>query len=251
MQGATSCYSIFLVVLLCLLGLWYLLTRPTYVERTNVPHREHHCHREVPKHEYFEKENEEMTVDEDEDEEEEETLTEEESVETDQNEKPPPIAFNESEAPVCTPPLSQRLVDFSDTLVTEEERGNTRKTADNADQVQSVNERFDAAKRKTVENRLKPGIYNQQQRRKIVETLLRRPACSRRVRSWRTENSDILRGDVIPKSNDSWGVLKMGRNNPLVDLHPGALGPMSGMVGQWNSEENVPSNIFEENEILF
>lgn len=246
MQGSASCFTVFLIVLLCLLGLWYLLTRPTYVERnTNKPQREM-CYRDVPQHEYFEKEpvpDEEEGMAIGEEEEEEETLTEEESVESDPNQEQQPVAPN------CTPPLSQNLIDFSDTLVTEEERGTIRKTTDNAEQVQSVNERFDAAKRKTVENRLKPGVYNQQQRRKIVETLLRRPACSRRVRSWRTENSDILRGDVIPKSNDSWGVLKMGRNNPMVDLHPGALGPMSGMDGQWNSEENVPSNIFEENEM--
>lgn len=122
------------------------------------------------------------------------------------------------------------------------------KVDQNVDQVQTVNERFDAAKRKTAENRLIPGVHTKDQRRKIVDTLLRRPACVRRVRSWRTENSDILRGDVIPKTVDGWGVLKIGRHNPAIDLHPGALGPMSGMEGQWLTEENVPSNLFDDDD---
>lgn len=143
-------------------------------------------------------------------------------------------------------PLQTNIVEFSDVLLTPEDRERSMKVDQNMDQVQTVNERFDAAKRKTAEHRLTPGVYTKDQRRKIVETLLRRPACVRRVRSWRTENSDILRGDVIPKTVDGWGVLKIGGHNPSIDLHPGALGPMSGMEGQWLSDENVPSNLFDD-----
>jgi hypothetical protein len=141
---------------------------------------------------------------------------------------------------------SQGTVDFSDLLLSVEEKEATDTVKRDIDQVQSINDRFDAAKRRITENRLRPGVYNQEQRRKIVETLLRRPACSRRVRSWRTENSDFLRGDVIPKTVDGWGVLKLGRHNPNVDLHPGALGPMAGLQGKWLSIGNIPSNLFEE-----
>jgi hypothetical protein len=140
----------------------------------------------------------------------------------------------------------QAAIDFSDIGITEEQRAEMIRTTELGQQVQSVNERYDAAKRKVAEYKLKPGVYDNKQRRRLVEALLRRPACGRRVRSWRTENSDTLRGDVIPKNVSSWGLMRMGRNNPTVDLHPGALGALSGMEGQWLSEENIPDNAFSD-----
>ena len=152
-----------------------------------------------------------------------------------------------SDNPTTGPRLVEQTdVDFSDILLPAEDRDTSERLKRDVDQVQSINDRFDAAKRRPTENRLRPGIYNQAQRRQIVETLLRRPVCSRHVRSWRTENSDYLRGDVIPKTTDGWGVLKLGRHNPTMDLHPGALGPMSGMEGKWLSVGNVPSNLFDD-----
>lgn len=144
------------------------------------------------------------------------------------------------------PPSVQALLDLSDILVGEDERAAMRCAAENAEQIQDVNERFNAAKRRTVENKLRPGTVNNKERRRIVEALLRRPNCARRVRSWRTENSDTLRGDVIPKNASSWGLMKTGRSNPAVDLHPGAMGFMSGLQGQWLSEENIPDNAVDD-----
>ena len=165
----------------------------------------------------------------------------------------PPVTSTAMHAPPVTAPdnaeLSEDLqsaIDFSDIGITEEQRADMLRTTEMGQQVQSVNERYDAAKRKVAEYKLKPGVYDNKQRRRLVEALLRRPACGRRVRSWRTENSDTLRGDVIPKNASSWGLMRMGRNNPTVDLHPGALGALSGMEGQWLSEENIPDNTFSD-----
>ena len=85
------------------------------------------------------------------------------------------------------------------------------------------------------------------QRRRVVESLVRRPYCGRRTRSWRTEFSDSLRGDVVPRNvTSNLGIMRVGRSDPLKDLHPGALGQMSGLAGQWVSEENIPDNAFDE-----
>ena len=92
----------------------------------------------------------------------------------------------------------------------------------------------------------KPGVTTNKKRRQQIEALLRRPFCGRRARSWRTEFSDIMRGDVIPKNSAQMGIMRMGHNDPTIDLHPGALGPLSGMSGQWVSEENIPDNMFDE-----
>lgn len=141
------------------------------------------------------------------------------------------------------PPVSlQEAVDFSDLLVTSEQRAELQTVADNALQVQTVNERFDAAKRKVTDNRLRPGMQSTKERRRLVDNLLRRPHCSRRVRSWRTENSDTLRGDVVPKRTSSWGMLRAGRSNPDIDLHPGSMSLLSGLGGRWLSEEIVADN---------
>jgi hypothetical protein len=149
-------------------------------------------------------------------------------------------------AGVAPPTGVQALIDLSDVLTGAEQRDAVRRAEENAEQIQSVNDRFNAAKRRVVEHKLRPGTVNNKERRKIVEALLRRPHCARRVRSWRTENSDTLRGDVIPKSTSSWGMMKAGRTNPAIDLHPGAMGLMSGLRGQWLSEENIPDNVIED-----
>ena len=145
---------------------------------------------------------------------------------------PPPSTNNDSTGAVQqsapTAMSAQNLIDFSDITITEAQRKEWQDTQQNAKQMQSVNERFDAAKRKTDEYRLKPGVMPQKKRRQLVEYIIRRPYCGRRTRSWRTAFSDTLRGDVVPKGQSSWNVMRIGRSDPAVDLHPGALGPMSG-----------------------
>lgn len=132
-------------------------------------------------------------------------------------------------------------MEASDVFVGDEQRSQLQQAAAEAGQIQTINERFDAAKRRVVENRLRPGIQSTRERRKLLETLLRRPQCARRVRSWRTENSDILRGDPIPRNTSSFGM--QVNHSVEADLHPGAMGLLSGMSGQWLSEENVPDNL--------
>lgn len=152
---------------------------------------------------------------------------------------PPPCADELDEAPGTL----QDLIDFSDCLVTEEQREELQVATDNAEQIQSVNERFDAAKRKVAEHGLRPGMKTNAERRRMIDNMLRRPACSRRVRSWRTENSDTLRGDAVPKhTSSSWGMIRARGSNPNVDLHPGSMGFLSGLGGKWLSEETVPDN---------
>jgi hypothetical protein len=141
----------------------------------------------------------------------------------------------------------QDAVDFSDVTISEKQREELVELRENTKQIQTVDERFTAAKRKTEEHGLKPGVLTNKKRRQLVEALVRRPFCGRRSRSWRTEFSDSLRGDVVPKiRNNTMGMMRMGRSDPSVDLHPGALGPMSGLSGQWVSEENIPDNQFDE-----
>lgn len=145
-----------------------------------------------------------------------------------------------------TPEQLQRAINFSDVTVTEEQRREQSMAAADVDQIQTVNERFEASKRKTLQHKVRVGVYTNEQRRKLVETLLRRPHCGRRVRSWRTENSDFLRGDVRPKPQRGTNLIRSAKSNPEVDLHPGALGPMSGLSGLWLSEENLPGNLAPE-----
>lgn len=153
---------------------------------------------------------------------------------------------NEEEA-VGIPLDLQKAIDFSDITVSETQRAEYQEMKDNAKQIQSVEERFAAAKRKTEEHGLKPGVLPNKKRRELVEALVRRPFCGRRTRSWRTEFSDNLRGDVVPKNtNNSWSMMRIGRTDPSKDLHPGALGTMSGLSGQWVSEKIVPENVFED-----
>lgn len=149
------------------------------------------------------------------------------------------------------PPVNlQETIDFSDVFVTDKNREELGNATQDKNQIQTINDRFRAAKRNVVEFKMKNGVYTNKERRQLVETLLRRPPCGRRVRSWRTENSDYLRGDVRPKASGSTNLIRSAKNNPDVDLHPGALGPMAGMEGQWLSEENLPGNIFQDVEEL-
>lgn len=154
------------------------------------------------------------------------------------------VSFSEPYDPAMRSDLQRQALQFSEVLITDDLRAETKAVYDDATQLQKVNDRFEEAKRNVVEHRLKPGVYGLKQRRKLIENLLRRPYCGRRVRSWRTENSDFMRGDVRPRAtNGSSNVIRSAKNNPDVDLHPGALGPMAGMNGLWNSEENVPGNV--------
>ena len=142
------------------------------------------------------------------------------------------------------PPALREVLDFSEVLVTDEERRDTDATNDDIDQIQTIDNRFKSAKRKLTEDRLETGVHNTAKRRKILEQLLRRPHCTRRVRAWRTENSDYLRGDVRPKGqSSSSNLIRSAKNNPDIDLHPGALGPVAGMNGLWLSHENMPDNM--------
>jgi hypothetical protein len=147
--------------------------------------------------------------------------------------------------------VRQALIDFSDVMISDEQRQEKAGISDDTKQIQSVNERFDAAKRSTYENKMRVGVYNNKERRRLIEKLLRRPYVTRRVRSWRTENSDILRGDVRPVvTTASTNILRSAKSNPDVDLHPGALGPLAGKAGLWLSEADVPDNVVEDIEFI-
>ena len=163
-----------------------------------------------------------------------------------------------SEAPstntVAASPPSQTDIDFSDISVSQGMLASTQQTEMDASLIQTVNDRFRAAKRTVAENKLKNGVYTNKERRKLVETLLRRAggACGRRVRAWRTENSDFLRGDIRPKQNTTnTNIVRSAKNNPDIDLHPGALGPMAGLEGRWLMEENIPGNLFDDAELVY
>ena len=140
----------------------------------------------------------------------------------------------------------QDAINFSDVMVSKETRDEANRAEEEKNQIQTIDDRYQAAKRNMVEFKMKKGVYSNKQRRQLVETLLRRPPCGRRVRSWRTENSDFLRGDVRPKSKSgNTNLIRSAKNNPEIDLHPGALGPMAGMQGLWLSED-LPGNIFQD-----
>ena len=69
----------------------------------------------------------------------------------------------------------QALIDFSDVMISEEQKHEKEGISDDSKQIQSVNERFDAAKRSTYENKMRTGVYNNKDRRRLIEKLLRRP----------------------------------------------------------------------------
>lgn len=139
----------------------------------------------------------------------------------------------------------QAAIDFSDVMLDPAERSDAQTAEANRRQIEGINERFEGAKRRALTNQdrgLRVNHTNPKDRWRLVQTLLRRPPCGRRVRSWRTENSDTLRGDVVPNNPSSWGMMRSARSNPQADLHPGALGQLSGS-GRWNSTELLPENV--------
>ena len=141
----------------------------------------------------------------------------------------------------------QNAINFSDVTVSAQQHEELQELQENAKQIQTVDERFEAAKRKSEAHGMHPGIMPNKKRRQLVEALVRRPFCGRRTRSWRTEFSDNLRGDVVPKNlNNELGMMRIGRSDPSIDLHPGALGQVSGINGRWLSTESVPDNAFDD-----
>ena len=162
-------------------------------------------------------------------------------------------ATGQANAAAAPPSLDlQEAINLSDINVTPKQREEWQAHVQQSQQIQTVNERFEAAERRTEEYKLKPGVYTNQRRRQLIENLVRRPSCGKRRRGWRTEFSDIMRGDVIPKNvnQDGFGMMRIGRKDPRVDLHPGALGPLSGRSGAWVSEENIPGNMFDDAEAV-
>ena len=158
----------------------------------------------------------------------------------------PPVAAAAEEPVVQTYNL-QEAIDFSDVMTTPAQRQEVERLAEATKQIQTVDERYNAAKRKVDEHKMKPGVFTNKKRRELVENLVRRPFCTRRTRSWRTQFSDSIRGDLVPKNlENSWSMMRIGRSDPAVDLHPGALGPMSGLSGRWVSDENIPDNMFDD-----
>jgi hypothetical protein len=162
-----------------------------------------------------------------------------------------PEFYDESAPESAGDAQRQALIDYSDVMISERQKQEKAGISDDTKQIQSVNERFDAAKRSAYENKMRTGVYNNKERRRLIEKLLRRPYITRRVRSWRTENSDILRGDVRPVvTAASTNILRSAKSNPDVDLHPGALGPLAGKAGLWLSDADVPDNVVEDVEFI-
>lgn len=108
-----------------------------------------------------------------------------------------------------------------------------------------ADERFEKAKRRLPQHSLVSGVYTDQQRRKLQDKISRRPFCTRKTRSWRTQFSDNLRGDVRPLHKNNWNIMRPQRANYDVDLHQGALGTVSGH-GRWDSDIQVPENYFDD-----
>jgi hypothetical protein len=112
-------------------------------------------------------------------------------------------------------------------------------------QAELADERFEKAKRRLPQHSLVSGVYTDQQRRRLQDKISRRPFCTRKSRSWRTEFSDQLRGDVRPVHKNNWNIMRPQRANYDIDLHSGALGTVSGH-GKWDSDIQVPDNFFDD-----
>jgi hypothetical protein len=112
-------------------------------------------------------------------------------------------------------------------------------------QAELADERFEKAKRRLPQHSLVSGVYTDQQRRRLQDKISRRPFCTRKSRSWRTEFSDQLRGDVRPVHKNNWNIMRPQRANYDIDLHNGALGTVSGH-GRWDSDIQVPDNFFDD-----
>lgn len=78
------------------------------------------------------------------------------------------------------------------------------------EKIQSIDERYDAAKRNTPENKLSRGVYTSTEKRRLLEKLIQRPSKSNNVRPklWRHEFSDRLRGDIVPTHQNNWEINK-------------------------------------------
>ena len=115
--------------------------------------------------------------------------------------------------------------------------------------VETPDERFSRAKRKLPQHSLVTGVYSDAQRRKLLDRISRRPFCSQRTRSWRTQFSDHLRGDVRPLHQNNWNIMRPMRSNYTLDLHAGALGTVSG-YGKWDAKGGVASNYFDDDILI-
>jgi hypothetical protein len=145
----------------------------------------------------------------------------------------------------------QDVLDFSDLLISDRQRSEAMEVKRDSEQIQSINDRYETARRSTYENKMHSGVHTNKERRKLIEKLLRRPYCGRKVRSWRVENSDPVRGDIVPRGGRvSSNIMRSAKGNPDIDLHPGALGPLAGKSGMWLSDENIPGNMFDDYETL-
>ncbi len=131
---------------------------------------------------------------------------------------------------------TQATFDFSDIFLDASGDDEMKHIRDQALTIDTVDERFDSAVRKTEENRLQRGSMSMEEKRRLLDVTLRRPDCSRPPRSWRTENSDFWRGDNVPQHPTIWGVTLTGANT--IDMRRGAQNehPMS------NSEVILLSN---------
>ena len=76
--------------------------------------------------------------------------------------------------------------------------------------IETIDERYKAAKRKTPEDKMTRGIYSSGEKRRLVEKLIRRPSqkTNTRPKLWRHEFSDRLRGDVVPTHQNKWEINK-------------------------------------------
>ena len=73
-------------------------------------------------------------------------------------------------------------------------------SSDTQHQLQSIDERYNAAKRSTPEDKLSRGVYSSAEKRRLLEKLIHRPnrASNIRPKLWRHEFSDKIRGDIVP-----------------------------------------------------
>lgn len=108
-------------------------------------------------------------------------------------------------------------------------------TVDPQQTIQSIDERYKSAKRKTPEDKMTRGVYNSAEKRRLVEKLIQRPTKKghSRPKLWRHEFSDRLRGDVVPTHENKWDINK----NSLTakDSAQGIFATLNG--GVWAADE--------------
>lgn len=141
---------------------------------------------------------------------------------------------------------TRSVLDAGDLTITDADVDDTRRHEQNVSGIDSAEQRFQAAKRNPVSDKLNSSVHSNQKRRRLVEALLRRPTCGRRTRSWRGEFSDHLRGDVVPKVNPdtNWNMMRVGHSDPEIDLRKGALQTIAA-GGKWDSD-SVPVNYMDD-----